>query len=142
MYPNWAGCTPLRASAHESRKLLAQGWSIRDEHDARRTIASLFCGPRTAWNRARVFLVAVEAQRAGHLRADETWAYCQRAKAELQSMFGSFDELARAYLASRREWARLAADGSQDAADPDMAHHVRNAEHASRERWFGVDYGA
>jgi hypothetical protein len=140
MAPLWGGSTPLSWKPDFARQQLAQWWGVHDAHGAMHQIGQLFSSEPTAWNRARVFIVALSALQSGYLPPQQAWAYCYQAMHHLRSLYSSFHALTQAYLAGRRAWARLPADGSGDGRDPAMIDQLERAHEASRENWYGVNY--
>ncbi len=68
-----------------------------------------------------MILVSRQGVGLGFLEDDEAWKRLEPAAKKLQQAYGSWDEMAQAYMVVRRGWFDLPTDGSKDDENEAMA---------------------
>lgn len=128
----------------EARRILAEWWDVQGPIEFRRTLDELgHAGrPDNAWDLVRFMVVARLGVAAGHWHDDEAWGAIRPIALRLQRAYPGWSAMAQAYVHARRQWRRLALDGSED--DDTMRWITDNVARLRDERWsrlaFDLDF--
>ena len=124
----------------EAYRMLVHWWEVHGPHELHETLEALEDAGRgdNAWDLVRFVVVARLGAAAGYIDDDESWSRIHPIARRLQATYGSWAEMAQAYVVARRQWKGIAPDGSED--DDGMRGILDNVAHLREGRWARIDW--